>query len=210
MTNQGGSPRLILASGSPRRAELLTRLGLVFQVVPSDVPEDEMEGESPAAHAERLSREKASKVSRAYPDALVLAGDTVVVRDGVLLGKPRDVEEAAAMLSSLEGRTHTVISGLALAPPKGIIRSGSLATEVTFRPFDKDFALLYAETGEPMDKAGAYGIQGLGSALVERISGDYHTVMGLPIPLLLDLLEGCGWRYQFGELLPESGSSGHG
>ena len=210
MTTRGGSPRLILASGSPRRAELLTRLGLVFDVIPSDVPEGEVEGETPAAHAERLSREKASKVSGAYPEALVLAGDTVVVRDGVVLGKPRDVDEAAVMLSSLQGRTHTVISGLALAPPKGMIRSGSLATDVTFRSFDNDFARRYAETGEPMDKAGAYGIQGLGSALVERISGDYHTVMGLPIPLLLDLLEGCGWRYRFGKLVPETGSSGHG
>ncbi len=201
MIGPGASPRLILASASPRRAELLTRLGLTFDVVPSDIPEDGLDGEAPAAHAERLSREKAMKVSEAHPDALVLAGDTVVVREGALLGKPRDVEEAVAMLSSLSGRSHRVISGLALIFPDGRIRSGSLTTEVTFRPFDEAFARRYAETGEPLDKAGAYGIQGLGSALVKGIRGDYHTVMGLPLPLFLDLLREEGWRYEFGELV---------
>ena len=202
MTGEGASPRLILASASPRRAELLTRLGLAFDVVPSNMPEDGLAGESPSAHAERLSRKKALKVSEVYPDAVVLAGDTVVVRDGVVLGKPRSPEEAVGMLCSLSGRSHRVISGLALAFPHASIRSGYLTTEVTFRSFDEAFARKYVETGEPMDKAGAYGIQGFGSALVEGIRGDYHTVMGLPLPLLLDLLRDGGWRYYFGDLVP--------
>ncbi|MFH1764762.1 MAG: nucleoside triphosphate pyrophosphatase [Gemmatimonadota bacterium] len=161
-----------------------------------------MEGESPAAHAERLSREKALKVSEAYPGRLVLAGDTVVVRDGVVLGKPQGLEDAVAMLCSLSGRAHTVISGLALFFPHRGVLSGYLSTEVTFISFDETFARRYAETGEPMDKAGAYGIQGLGSALVEKVQGDYHTVMGLALPLFLELLEEGGWRYEFGKLVP--------
>jgi septum formation protein len=195
-------PRLILASASPRRAELLSRLGLHFQVVPSNLPEDGLEGEDPEEHVQRLSREKATKVREAYPDAMVLAGDTIVVRDGTLLGKPGDVEEAVAMLRSLSGRSHLVISGLALFVPEGELHSGALTTEVTFRAFDEEFARLYVETGEPLDKAGAYGIQGLGSALVQEIRGDYHTVVGLPLPLFLDLLQRGGWKYQFGRLVP--------
>jgi len=202
LTGPGAGPDLILASASPRRAELLARLGLSFRVAPSGIPEDGLDGESPAAHAERLSREKAARVSKAFPGSLVLAGDTVVVRDGTVLGKPSSVEDAVAMLCSLSGRSHRVISGLALAFPLGGIRSGYLATEVTFRSFDEAFARRYAETGEPMDKAGAYGIQGFGSALVERIEGDYHTVMGLPLPLFLDLLAEGGWLYEFGRLVP--------
>jgi septum formation protein len=202
VTGTGPNPGLILASASPRRAELLTRLGLSFDVVPSNIPEDALDGESATAHAERLSREKAAKVSEACPKALVLAGDTVVVRDGAMLGKPMGVEEAVSMLCSLSGRSHRVISGLALAFPQGGISSGFLSTEVTFRSFNEVFARQYVETGEPMDKAGAYGIQGLGSALVAGIKGDYHTVMGLALPLFLDLLREGGWRYEFGKLLP--------
>jgi len=194
--------RLILASASPRRAELLSRLGLTFDVVPSEVPEDLLPDETPAAHAERLSREKASAVATSYPEALVVAGDTVVVRDGHVLGKPRDEDDAVSMLLSLSDRSHRVISGLALAFPGAEIRSGTLVTDVTFRSFDREFARRYAETREPMDKAGAYGIQGLGSALVKEIRGDYHTVMGLPLPLFLDLLSEGGWEFRFGELVP--------
>jgi septum formation protein len=192
---------------------LLARLRLHFEIVPSHLPEDGHPGETPGAHAERLSREKAARVGRDHPDALVLAGDTVVVLDGVLLGKPESRDEAVTMLCALAGRTHVVVSGLALAVPGGGLYSGTLATLVTFRPFDEAFARRYADTGEPLDKAGAYGIQGLGSALVQEIQGDYHTVVGLPIPLLLDLLLQGGWRYEFGELRPalepRVGAPGH-
>jgi len=177
-------------------------LGLTFEIVPSHLSEDGRPGETPAAHAERLSREKAARVGRDHPDALVLAGDTVVVLDDVLLGKPESRDEAVTMLCALAGRTHVVVSGLALAVPGGSLYSGTLATVVSFRHFDEAFARRYADTGEPLDKAGGYGIQGLGSALVQEIHGDYHTVVGLPIPLLLDLLVQGGWRYEFGELRP--------
>ena len=196
------APDLILASASPRRAELLTRLGLRFQVVPSNVREDGLDGETPQEHAERLAREKALEVGRLHPGAVVVAGDTVVVRDGFVLGKPVDEEDAVRMLCSLAGRTHQVVSGLALAFPDGALRSGASTTLVEFRTFGERLARSYVETGEPMDKAGAYGIQGLGSVLVRQISGDYHTVVGLALTLFLDLLEEGGWRYEFGTLVP--------
>jgi septum formation protein len=193
-------PLLVLASSSPRRAELLTRLGLQFRVVVPRVREGGMEGETPQQHVERLAREKALEVASVHPSALVVAGDTEVVLEGMVLGKPRDAGEAVEMLLSLAGRTHEVMSGVALALPDGSLRSGVSTTEVEFRPFGERLARRYVETGEPLDKAGAYGIQGLGGILVRRIHGDYHTVVGLALPLLLDLLEEGGWRYEFGGL----------
>ena len=197
-----GPPELILASGSPRRANLLRKLGLDFQVLPSHIPEDLLPHEAPEAHAERLACEKALEVWAKHPSSMVLAGDTVVVLDGQILGKPSDTEDALEMLMALSGRTHTVVSGLALAFPDGSLPSGTGSTLVTFSAFDETIARAYVATGEPMDKAGAYGIQGLGSALVEAVQGDYHTVVGLPVPLLLGLLSRGGWRYQSGVLVP--------
>lgn len=198
------TPTLILASASPRRASLLTQLGLRYRIEPSDIPEEILPGETPEEHAERLSRAKAREVWEKSPASMVLAGDTVVVLDDEVLGKPQDADEAVAMLLALSGRSHRVVSGLALAVPEGKIFSGTMSTHVTFRPFNEALARAYADTGEPMDKAGAYGIQGLGSALVSRIEGDYHTVVGLPLPLLLDLLRQAGYRYDFGALIPTS------
>ncbi len=198
MTGPLTQPRLILASASPRRAELLTRLGLTFEVIPADIPEEWTGGETPESHTERLSMEKALQVAGAHPEALVIGGDTVVVRDGDVLGKPQGEAEAVEMLTSLSGRSHTVVTGLAVVFPGGMVRSGHLATKVTFRRFGEEVARAYVLTGEPLDKAGSYGIQGLGSALVKEIKGDYHTVMGLPLPLLLDLLREGGCRYDFG------------
>jgi len=192
---------LILASASPRRAHLLRQLGLSFSVVPSAVPEDVLPGETPEAHVRRLSREKALEVHASHPEALVVAGDTVVVLGDRILGKPRDREDAVSMLMTLSGHTHRVVSGLALSFPWGDLKEGALTTEVTFRSFHEALARRYVDTGEPMDKAGAYGIQGMGSALVEGIRGDYHTVVGLPIPLLLELLAAGGLEFQFGRLV---------
>ncbi len=192
---------LVLASGSPRRAELLERLGLTFEVIPARIPEELLEDETPGEHTERLSREKALEVCRSRPDSLVLAGDTVVVLDDRVLGKPSDPGDAVDMLTALSGRTHLVVSGVALVCPDGRIRSDSETVEVTFRELDRREILRYVETGEPMDKAGSYGIQGLGSALVRRIRGDYPAVVGLAVPLFLDLLEELGIRYDFGRLL---------
>jgi septum formation protein len=125
-----------------------------------------------------------------------------VVLDGEVLGKPSSPDEAMAMLSRLSGRSHVVVSGLALALPDGRVLAGTDRTEVRFRPIHPEQVRRYVETGEPMDKAGAYGIQGRGGALVDRVNGDYFTVVGLPLSLLMDLLEEAGWRYQFGELVP--------
>ncbi len=194
----------ILASASPRRAALLEQLGIPFRVDPSHIPEDLLPGESPEEHTRRLSVAKAREVRARHPEALVLAGDTVVVLDGRILGKPRDTGEAVEMLLALSGRTHLVVSGLALALPHGAVKAGAMTTEVTFRDFDSALAEAYVATGEPMDKAGAYGIQGFGGALVREIRGDYNTVVGLPIPLLLDLLAEGGVHYAFGTLSPLS------
>jgi septum formation protein len=170
-------------------------------VVPSHHPEGSLDGESPRDHAERLSREKALEVREVHPGSLVIAGDTVVVLEGEILGKPEGVEDAVATLLSLAGKTHEVVSGLALAFPDGTLGSGVLSTRVTFRSFDEGVARQYVETGEPLDKAGAYGIQGLGGVLVQEVDGDYHTVVGFPLPLFLDLLEVGGWRYDFGRIV---------
>lgn len=199
---------MILASASPRRAAILEALGLSFEVDPPRVPELLVPGEAPVDHARRLSREKVSQVAGRHPGRWVLGGDTLVTLDGDILGKPRDRGHAVEMLLRLQGRTHYVISSLTLlvpvpcAPAEGsrepALRTGAQETAVTFRAFGREAALAYVETGEPDDKAGAYGIQGRGAVLVERIEGDYSNVVGLPIPLLLDLLEAAGRPYRFG------------
>jgi septum formation protein len=177
-------------------------LGLSFRVVPADVPEDLLDGESPQTHVERLSREKAARVREDYPDALVVAGDTIVVLEGEVLGKPEDQDAALRMLMMLQSRTHTVMSGIAVASPGEEIHSAVECTDVTFRDFDEERARAYVATGEPLDKAGAYGIQGLGASLVRGVTGDYFTVVGLPVPALLRVLESAGWGYAFGALYP--------
>ena len=196
-------PRLVLASESPRRAALLTQLGIPHEVHPARIPEEERPGETPGEHVERLAAAKARAVAASHADALVLGGDTVVVLGGVLLGKPADEEEAVRMLLSLSGRDHTVVSALALAGPAGAEpRVVTRTARVEMRAFDEADASAYVATGEPMDKAGAYGIQGAGAALVSRVDGDYYTVVGLPVSGLVDLLAEAGWRYGFGGLGP--------
>ena len=172
-------------------------LGLNFTVQPADVPEAVQHEESAEAHVERLARDKAAAVASVRPGAVALGGDTVVTLDGDILGKPSGPEDAEAMLLRLAGRSHSVASGLALAFPSGEVRSGVSTTEVTFRRFSPEFARAYVATGEPLDKAGAYGIQGFGAALVTEIRGDYYTVVGLPVALLLRLFEESGWEYAF-------------
>lgn len=195
-----GPPPLVLASASPRRNEYLRMLGLTFTVEPAGIPEQALPDETPEELVERLARDKALAVARARPEAAVLGGDTVVVLDGEILGKPTGPEDAQDMLLRLAGRSHIVASGLALVLPSGDVHSGVATTEVSLRSFRPEVARAYVETGEPLDKAGAYGIQGLGAALVSGIHGDYYTVAGLPISLLMSLLEECGWEYRFGSL----------
>ena len=194
-----GAPRIVLASASPRRAELLRRLGLEVTISPAEVDERHLPGEPPEVHVERLARTKAETVAGRLPGTLVVAGDTVVVREGVVLGKPADAEEAVAMLLSLAAREHTVLSGIALCGGRGTVSAVGRAT-VRFRDFDEREARAYVATGEPMDKAGAYGIQGMGGALVEGIEGDYYTVVGFPVVSFIELLARAGWRYAYGGL----------
>jgi septum formation protein len=193
------SPPLILASQSPRRAELLGRLGLSFEIVPADIDESYHAHETPDGHAERLAREKALEIARRRPEALVVGSDTIVVVDGDVLGKPRDAAHAVEMLSRLSGREHEVFTGVAVAAG-GRVESALERVRVRFRALDREECLGYVATGEPMDKAGAYGIQGYGSSIVESIDGDYFSVMGLPVVRTLDLLRRHGWRYTFGSL----------
>lgn len=199
------APALVLASASPRRADVLRQLGLTFTVHPARVDETYLPGEGPAAHVERLAREKAEAVAARVPGSLVVGGDTVVVDGERVLGKPADAAEAMAMLRSLAGRTHRVLSGLALAGPGGRV-SGVSETEVVFRDADEELLAAYAATGEPLDKAGGYGIQEAGAALVAEIRGDYYTVVGFPVPLFMELLARGGWRYTFAGLEPHDTS----
>ncbi len=169
---------LTLASGSPRRAELLEQIGLAFSVQVPAIDETPRLGEAAAAYVERMAREKA----RAIPadDSVVLAADTVVVLDGQILGKPRDKEDAVATLLALGGRTHEVLTAIAVTDGR-TLHSEVVATAVTFVPIDADLAKAYVATGESADKAGSYGIQGIGGILAERIKGSYSAVVGLPL-----------------------------
>ena len=190
---------VVLASSSPRRHQLLGLLGLSPEVVPSNVDETWRNGEAPAAHAERLARGKVGAVDR--PGAAVIGADTIVVIDGAILGKPGDEAEAAAMLRRLSGREHEVFTAVAVSYG-GRVASGVSRTNVRFRALDGAAIAEYVATGEPMDKAGAYGIQGFGAVMVEWIEGDFFTVMGLGLGLLVELLAGVGLRYRFGEVIP--------
>jgi len=169
--------------------------------MPAHVDESYLAGETAAEHVDRLARGKAEAIASEIPNALVIGGDTVVVDGGRVMGKPGSDEEAVDMLMSLAGREHHVLSGVAIAGPSGTV-SRVVRTEVRFREFGERTARAYVATGEPADKAGAYGIQGLGAALVEEIRGDYYCVVGFPVAALLDLLAETGWRYTFGRLEP--------
>lgn len=183
---------MILASQSPRRRELLERMGLAhFDVIPAKGEERSDPAVTPAQLVEELSRQKAAEIAASYPDALVIAADTVVSVDGTVLGKPRDRDDAVRMLSLLSGREHTVYSGLTVCR-QGRYVTGHEATLVRFRPLSHEDISHYVSTGEPMDKAGAYGIQGYGCTLVEGISGDYYNVMGLPVCRLSRILADFG------------------
>lgn len=191
--------RVILASASPRRRELLSLVGIPHVVEPADIDESYREGEEAPQHAERLAREKAATVAARHPDAVVIAADTIVLIDGLVLGKPSDDADAERMLAMLGGQTHVVLTAVAVAY-HGELRAGVESVRVTFRRLTRERIRAYIATGEPMDKAGAYGIQGFGATIVERIEGDYFAVMGLPLVRLVGLMRDVGVRYRFGEL----------
>ncbi len=188
-------PRVVLASASPRRRELLTLVGIDHEVRPANLDESYLSGETPASHAERLAREKATAVHE--PGNVTIGSDTIVVIDGDVLGKPRDRAHAAEMLRRLSGRSHVVMTGVAVRW-NGQLASGLEEVGVTFRTLDDGEIERYIETGEPMDKAGSYGIQGFGATIVERVEGDYFAVMGLALNRLARLLGEVGLRYDFG------------
>jgi septum formation protein len=191
--------KVVLASASPRRRDLLNLIGIDHEVRPANIDETMRPREVPRRHAERLAREKASVIAKRDPDVITIGADTVVVINRKVLGKPADEADAARMLKMLSGREHTVITAVAVARGRKL-RSAIEEVRVKFRRLRDDEIAAYIATGEPMDKAGAYGIQGFGATIVERVEGDYFAVMGLPLVRLVGLLRDVGVRYQFGKL----------
>jgi septum formation protein len=191
---------LILASASPRRRELLTLVGIAHEVMPADVDESVHAGEAPSAYVERVARDKAGVIAARHPAAVVVGADTTVVLDDAILAKPEGPADAERMIAMLSGRTHDVHTGIAVA--RGAeTRSAVERVAVTFRSLTAQEIRAYVATGEPMDKAGAYGIQGYGATIVERIDGDYFSVMGLGLRRLVALLGQLGVRYECGKPL---------
>jgi septum formation protein len=194
------SVTIILASASPRRQELLRNAGISFTVQPASIDETPLAGESPRECAERLAREKTLAVFQNNPRQCVLGADTIVVADDAILGKPRDAEDAARMLRLLSGRTHAVITGVCVIGPVAScqlpvaskVETASETTLVTFCELSDEEIRDYIATGEPMDKAGAYAIQGLASRWIPRIEGDYSNVVGLPVALVYSMLRERG------------------
>ena len=182
---------LVLASASPRRAELLRAAGIPFEVVTADVDERQLDGEDADTYVRRLAAAKAARVAGTCPGRAVLGADTTVVVDGEVLGKPRDTADAAAMLSRLSGRSHLVLTGVCLIDAAGRAETAVASTTVEFRSLTADDIERYVASGEPMDKAGAYAIQGGAGPFVTRVEGAYDNVVGLPVALIQAM---CGRR----------------
>lgn len=183
---------LVLASASPRRRELLLNAGIAFSVRPAEVDESALPGEDPVAHVRRLASAKANAVS-ASPSDLVLGADTIVSLDGAILGKPSSHSEAKLMLKILSGKTHEVHTGICLRfGVRSLVDVAS--TRVTFLPLDEEDIDEYVRSGEPMDKAGAYGIQGIASRFVKSVEGCYFNVVGLPVSLVCQRMAELGWK----------------
>ncbi len=179
---------LILASASPRRSELLRNAAIPFTIEPAHVPEQLLPNEKPLEYAQRLARDKARTVHARHPNNAVLGADTVVLVDEHLLEKPVDRHDALRMLRLLSGRTHQVITGVCLVAP-GFEQTEAEITQVVFSPLSEDEIAQYVHTNEPLDKAGAYAIQGIASRWVERIDGCYFNVVGLPLPRVYRMLK---------------------
>jgi septum formation protein len=189
---QPEKPVLILASSSPRRQELLREAGIAFEVHPAHVNEDRRTDELPLDYACRLAREKAQAVAKQYPLRSVLGADTIVIVDQEVLGKPRDPADAARMLRLLSGRGHKVTTAVCLIAPNGKTETSSATTEVFFRELAREEIQHYVAGGEPMDKAGAYAIQGGASRWTDRMEGEYSNVVGLPLSLVTKMLRKNG------------------
>lgn len=192
MSSTGG---LVLASASPRRLELLERAGLHAEVLPAEVDESVLPEEPPHAYVARVARAKTAAVAALRPGAVVLGSDTAVVLDGVALGKPAGRDAALTMLTRLSGRTHEVMTAVAVSGADGSLHEVTEVARVTFAVLSRREVEWYVATGEPYDKAGGYGLQGAGAALVERVEGDPTTVIGLPLRASLALLRAAGVRW---------------
>jgi septum formation protein len=179
---------LILASASPRRAEILRSLGIPFEARPTDVAEEVLPGETAEAAAARLAGEKAASAAARDPHAWILAADTLVFLDGAILGKPRQDAEAREMLALLAGREHAVVTAVCLRQGAASSRTASAISRVRFSPMSPEEIAWYVSTGEPRDKAGAYGVQGLGARFIAEIRGSFTNVMGLPAREVYELL----------------------
>ena len=189
MTSKEPHKTIILASRSPRRQDLLRQIGIAFRTVHSDVDEAILPGESPEKYAVRLARDKASSVAARTDSGIVIGADTIVVLGDEVLGKPADARDAARMLTMLSGKMHRVITGLAIVDASTTaVKTASAVTRVWFYDMTPEAIESYVATGEPFDKAGAYGIQERGALFVERIDGCYFNVVGLPLSLLASLL----------------------
>lgn len=185
--------RLILASASPRRSELLASIGLEFEMIPSHVPESRNDGEVPEEYVARLSREKAAAVARVHRGRWILAADTIVLLGEELLEKPSDSRDAVRMLSAIAGRTHTVYTGVTLQNVERHYQDTRVAeSEVRILPLSEGDIEWYVATGEPLDKAGAYAVQGIGAMFIDSIHGSYTNVVGLPLATLLLMLRKAG------------------
>ena len=187
---------IVLASSSPRRRQLLEMMRIPFRTIVPDVDESVLVDEDPARYVERLARAKARAVVPQAPGEIVLAADTTVVLDGDIFAKPEDPADAVRMLGRLQGRTHQVMTAVAVARDDRLEQALDVSA-VTFRPATTEMVTDYVSTGEPLDKAGAYAIQGLGALLIERVEGDLFGVMGLPLRLAIDLLGRFGRPYRF-------------
>lgn len=185
-------PSLVLASASPRRRELLERVGLTALVAPAEVDESALPGEDAEAYVTRVAAMKAAAVSARCADAVVLGADTAVVLDGQPLGKPSDRDEALVMLTRLSGRTHVVLTAVSVVAPDGRAHGELCAARVTMAVSSRAELEWYVDTREPFDKAGGYGVQGIGAVLVERLDGDPTTVIGLPLRTSIQLLRAAG------------------
>ena len=183
--------QIILASGSPRRQELLARLGVPFDIRPADIEEIVDEDKLPHEVARSLAEDKASHVAKAFPQCAVIGSDTIVVSQGQILGKPKDYDDAMGMLRQLSGNWHEVVTGLSVQWGEHSITDHNV-TRVHFATMSDEEIANYIKTGDPMDKAGAYGIQGLAGFYIDRIEGDYYNVMGLPLSKLLGMLRSIG------------------
>ena len=196
--HQQNKTELILASSSPRRQELLREIGIPFQTHAANINEDQMSGEAPIAYALRLAQEKAQAVAAHYPQNYVLGADTIVVVDDEVLGKPKSCEDAVRMLRLLSGRGHEVITAVSVIAPRTValgtvapstlVETRASTTKVYFRELAEDEIQRYVAGGEPMDKAGAYAIQGGASRWADRIEGEFSNVVGLPLSLVTDML----------------------